>query len=563
MNAGVTYGSELSAAHEALNQLIAHGLADRATTARHSAQLALGQLYRVLYRHAALITGNGRSPLPGALAAAARYSADPPTGGQMAEFSNAPPQLIRAFDHLTVAADILFSQIGPDGGARSPAGIALLAGVERNAHLASLAHIAAATATIHDQHRVDDALQATAAVFEDPVRRLDTIARTAAQPDLNSGTWLAAIRPIVDVSGDSWPAVDNHTGFREALDAARTWLAQHYALDLSGQTIRQLVGVGLALIQELGHIGLRYHEGLTSDLRARHITQIWRSAYHATDNIISLHPADNAAGPTALLNAERWLRQQLRTPNSWRPDALPDLNTGSGQQWLDTARALARALPDIATMLHHGARFSASHDRLYALDAVYNGSQLIRQPAWICADPRTPAIARLVTGLDGLRSSATLFCHLLDVIPHTGLHEAARANRQLAAEPSTHDRPSDTGPTSRLTRWPGIADISSVPLLPPATATLHTRVRRADVRGGETTRIPITLARGLVAEVERLQDEVYRLAARINDPESQTATGQRVPDQLASDQQQEPVVGLEPDATRSARSELSTDPSME
>ncbi|MEU4243980.1 hypothetical protein [Actinoplanes sp. NPDC026619] len=128
------------------------------------------------------------------------------------------------------------------------------------------------------------------------------------------------------------------------------------------------------------------------------------------------------------------------------------------------------------------------------------------------------------------------------VTPHTGLHEAARANRQL-----------DTGP-------PSIPPPAIAEPLPPAAATLHARVRRTDVKGGATTKIPITLARGLVAEVEQLQNEVAQLAARINDAASRVVDQPRGDAQPVGRWQQETSSRLDPDATRSSRDQLQADP---
>jgi hypothetical protein len=518
MNPPVTYGSELAAARR--NLLALRDTHDHAATV--ASGLAWLGVYRTLYRHLVVLLGTQDNPLAAALATVTSRLTDAihaATDGDTrpARPGDVPPALMQATDHLSVAADILFSHIGPDGSARSPAAIAVLEQVGRDHHVAAIADlIDIATQESDGPHRLTITEPASITDPGGQLRTLQTLAKEATRHHPNGDTYLTGLRPALDVSAPTWPAVTDHAGFREALLAARTWLAQHLTTGLTGQQLRQSFGAGLALSNELGFLAQHNHDEITTTLRARHHTSTWRTAYLNTENITSLDNHDQPAGLTALLNAEHWLRTQLRSNGAWRDDALPQAAVPDAALWRDTTAELARSLPDIATMLHHSVRVSTDRRRLHTLDTLDTSTTVISEPTWTLATAQTPAIARLISAAHDIRPAAVLLNNVLGVTPHTGVHETGRNPLRLPHPEQPPPSPDTSGPTAQMIRQLTNTHPATPTPLPPATATLADRARYMTRRKSEKTKIPVPLAHRVVAEVQALADTIDRLQSEID-----------------------------------------------
>jgi hypothetical protein len=153
-----SYGDELGEIAAALARVYATTRPPHTGVGPDAYAVALNraQLYQALYRQTVLIGGSDDHPLAGLLrgatlqtaAAQARLSALPETPPATAPAAVA---LCHAADVARIAGDILATHLAPGNTARTPDGVAILAGVHRAENLSLLATLARAVVRV-DQH---------------------------------------------------------------------------------------------------------------------------------------------------------------------------------------------------------------------------------------------------------------------------------------------------------------------------------------------------------------------------------------------------------------------------
>jgi hypothetical protein len=185
-------------------------------------------------------------------------------------------------------------------------------------------------------------------------------------------------------------------------------------------------------------------------------------------------------------------------------------------RWHATTTDLARSLPDLATMLHHAIRAGLERRLLYVLDAQFDGTVVVRGPTWTLATTQTPALQRLITASKEIRSASDLVNDTLNVTPYPGVHETGRSplSPRLPADPGL---PADeSGPIAQMIRQLARTNATLPTPLPPAAASLDARARRTARRKTDNTKISVSFAREVVAEVQTLASAIDRLQAEID-----------------------------------------------
>ncbi|MBN1174899.1 MAG: hypothetical protein JXA67_22260 [Micromonosporaceae bacterium] len=425
----------LSRVYAALRKAPPDGITDYAAAA-----IARTQFYRALEQQIVTIAGGAGGDLAQSVRrATARTSPHLPSTPE----ATGPVALAlrAAADASRAAGDILATHFDPRGRPRTSDAMAIAAGVDREPNLARLAQLARAANDIdrrlaqwlrhgYEQGSQQPIVESAIADAEHTAANRRRPPKATAQADRATLHRLGPA-PLVNAA-DRWATITTPAEAVAAVDVARAWLVRHRD-HLTAADLKLLTRVGLALSYEV-----EYLAGITTGantigantIGAEAITNRWLRAARAADGLRSLHRPDAGDGPTALAAAETWIRDQLRPNRRWLPaeelHASPELAA-----WRQTARDLAARMPDLATLVHHGAQHAVQQGELFELHMrLQQRGRLVAEPQWRVAQANVGPAAELLTATRELRGHSVRLAEAAGTSPLPGLHEAETRYQQ-------------------------------------------------------------------------------------------------------------------------------------